>query len=411
MDLPEKKTTIPLRRLRRGVLGLVAQILRMTPIPSTTIGPPKGLILDFRAWAGKLERKRPFMDRGWHHWDIPVREAEVIQSRPPLSLGPETPGPYREAQLYRYPPLFLAHVRSGRLALREGVVISPDDRVFDEFSYQWGSRRSQLPIFRRLRLPVLQRREGVFATILSPGGATPNYFHWLVETLPRLGILEEAGIEGYRLIVPAELAPWQIESLARLGFGEERWVKFGEEHWQVDSLLIPSLLGFTGMCRPWAANWLRQRLAVPERKKGARWLYLSRSGASLRKVSNEEEVVTTLDSLGFESVAPEGMTLEQQIKLFSQAAFIVGLHGAGLTNALFAPRGTRILEFMSPIPGYVNTCYYSLSSALGQRYMYLLGSHPTVPERAPDGTRRWRENLEIAIPELKKAIDVLEAAK
>jgi hypothetical protein len=407
MSLAEKVKTTMLRRLRRRVEGLVAQIIRMTPVASTHLGPPKGLIMDFRIWAGELERKRPFMDRGWHHWDIPVRDAEVIQSRPPLSLEAEMPEPYREAQLYRYPPLFLAHVRSGRLALREGVVISPDDRVFDEFSYSWGNPPSQLPIFRRLRLPAMQHREGVFATILSPGSAAPNYFHWLIETLPRIAILEEAGIGGYRLIVPEEMAPWQTESLARLGFEEDRWVKFGEEHWQVDSLLVPSLLGFTGMCRPWAAKWMRRRLGVPEREKGTRRLYLSRSGARLRKVSNEEEVVAALDSLGFESVSTEGMTLEEQIALFSQAEFIVGLHGAGLTNALFAPRGTRIIEFMSPVAAYLNACYYSLSSAVDHRYLYVLGTHRPPRDTVPAGTTRWRENLEVPIPALSRAVAML----
>lgn len=399
-----------LRRLKRSTHGLVAQVLRRTPIASTHWGPPKGIILDFRAWAEECDRGQPFVERGWHHWHIPVREAEVVQSRPPLTLDSAMPVPYREAQLYRYPPLFLAHLRPGRLALSEGVVISPEDRVFDEFSYYWGRTGFQLPIFSRLRLPPMQHRDGIFATILSPGSASPNYYHWLIETLPRIGILEETGMKDYLLIVPQTLASWQSEALDRLGFGPDQRVGFGEQHWQVDSLLVPSLPGYPGMCRPWAASWLRRRLGVPEEGEGTRRLYVSRSGASQRRVSNEQEVVAALDSLGFEAVSTERMTLEEQISLFSKAQFIVGLHGAGLTNALFAPRGTSILEFMSPVSGYVNACYYSLSSAVGQRYMYLLGSHPTAPESAPAGTRRWRENLEISIPALTRAIGILEAA-
>lgn len=399
-----------LKQLRRRVEGFGAQLLRRVPVASTRLGPPKGIIPDFRVWAEEGDRRRAFLERGWHHWQIAVREAEVIQLRPPLRLEPEMPLPYREAQLYRYPPLFLAHVRQGRLALSEGVVISPEDRVFEEFSYYWGRAPLQVPIFGRLRLPPMEHRDGVFATILSPGSATPNYFHWLVESLPRIAILEEARIEDYCLIVPELLAPWQAATLDRLGLEGARRVGFGEQHWQIDSLLVPSLLGYPGMCRPWAAAWLRRRLGVPEREEGTRRLYVSRSRASHRRVSNEDEVLATLDSLGFECVLTEDMTLEEQISLFSQAQFIVGLHGAGLTNVLFAPRRARVLEFMSPLPGYVNACYYSLASAVGQRYMYLLGSHPTAPQGAPAGRGRWREDLEMPIPALTRAIDLLEAA-
>lgn len=399
-----------IRRLRQWTTAFTAGMLKRSPFSSSQIGPPKGLIWDFRGWAEAIDRKLPFMEKGWRHWSIPVREAEVIQSRPPLSLESEMPEPYREAQLYRYPPLYLAHVRLGRLALREGVVISTDDRVFDEFSYCWGRAPRQLPIFHRLHLPPLKRKAGVYATILSPGSAAPNYFHWLVETLPRIAILEEAGIDNYLLIVPRGMAPWQTESLERLGFSQDRLAEFGEEHWQVDSLLVPSLLGYSGMCRPWAATWLRRRLGVPERKKGTRRLYVSRARAGHRRVSNEEEVLEVLTPLGFESVSMEGATLEEQISLFSEAAYIVGLHGAGLTNALFAPSGTCVIEFMSPVPRYLNACYYSLSSAVGHRYMYLLGTHRARLDALPAGPKRWREDLEVPTNTLSKAVHVLQAS-
>jgi len=399
-----------LRRLKANAQGLLARAIRETPIASTHLGPPKGIILDFRTWAEECDRAQPFVERGWRHWQIPVREAEVVQSRSPLTLDSTMPLPYREAQLYRYPPLFLAHLRLGRLALSEGVVISPTDQVFDEFSYDWGRTGFQRRIFRRLRLPPMEHREGIFATLLSPGSASPNYYHWLIETLPRVGILEEAGLKDYRLIVPQILASWQSEALDRLGLGPERRVGFGEQHWQIDSLLVPSLPGYPGMCRPWAANWLRRRLGVPEGVKATRRLYVSRSGATQRRVSNEQEVVAALAPLGFETISTEDMRLEEQIFLFSQAQFIVGLHGAGLTNVLFAPREARVLEFMSPVPGYVNACYYSLSAAVGLRYMYLMGSHLTAPADFATGTRRWREDLQIPIPALVRSISVLEAA-
>jgi capsular polysaccharide biosynthesis protein len=125
-------------------------------------------------------------------------------------------------------------------------------------------------------------------------------------------------------------------------------------------------------------------------------------------VANEQEVVETLRPFGFEAISTEGMTLEGQISLFSEAGFIVGLHGAGLTNALFAPRGTRVIEFMSPIPAYLNACYYSLCSSVGHRYMFILGRHSSS-STVSSGVRRWREDLEVPIDTLLTGIRMLQA--
>jgi capsular polysaccharide biosynthesis protein len=60
-----------------------------------------------------------------------------------------------------------------------------------------------------------------------------------------------------------------------------------------------------------------------------------------------------------------------QVDLFSQAESIVGPHGAGLTNCVFAPATTKIFELFAP--ACVRPMYYQLSTVVGQSYWYLVG--------------------------------------
>ena len=56
------------------------------------------------------------------------------------------------------------------------------------------------------------------------------------------------------------------------------------------------------------------------------------------------------------------------VALFARAAAVVAPHGAGLTNALFAPPGAAVLEIMSR-RSLVTLCYPDLSNSLGHRHM------------------------------------------
>ena len=55
----------------------------------------------------------------------------------------------------------------------------------------------------------------------------------------------------------------------------------------------------------------------------------------------------------------ESMNLREQIVLFGGASAIVGIHGAGLSNMLFSPAGTFVIELASPFPE--RDCYRGLA--------------------------------------------------
>lgn len=60
------------------------------------------------------------------------------------------------------------------------------------------------------------------------------------------------------------------------------------------------------------------------------------------------------------------MTVLEQIELFKQAAVIMGPHGAGLSNMMWAAKGSVVIEF--PISPNYNVCFGNLARVLGHKY-------------------------------------------
>lgn len=87
-----------------------------------------------------------------------------------------------------------------------------------------------------------------------------------------------------------------------------------------------------------------------------------------RELLNEPDVLdyfkTTYPHLTW--VVYDILSIDETAALFSKASLIVAPHGAGLTNMLFSPKGTTILEFMPMLDP--NVCYWHLSEMIGHTY-------------------------------------------
>jgi hypothetical protein len=78
-------------------------------------------------------------------------------------------------------------------------------------------------------------------------------------------------------------------------------------------------------------------------------IYLSRenqSNYSARCVENEQEVRATLRDRGFVILEPGNMAFRDQVTAINNASVIVGAHGSGFGNLLFARPGTTVIDLM-----------------------------------------------------------------
>lgn len=95
-------------------------------------------------------------------------------------------------------------------------------------------------------------------------------------------------------------------------------------------------------------------------------IYISRSKSRARTVDGEKKLEEYIRSIGGQVLWLEDLPFEEQQRKISDANIIVGLHGAGLTNILWAPENALVLEIL-PQHG-ANACYLSLANACSHRY-------------------------------------------
>ncbi len=115
--------------------------------------------------------------------------------------------------------------------------------------------------------------------------------------------------------------------------------------------------------------------------KGKR-VFVLRNRASTRRLLNQDAVAAALqDRFSFEIIDPAALSLAQQALAFRDADIVVGPHGAGLANMVFAARPSLLLEFYHSEP---QIFYHSLCYALSARHQLV----PGVP--VTQGAKRGR---------------------
>lgn len=190
-----------------------------------------------------------------------------------------------------------------------------------------------------LRVPKMVHRVTRPALLVGGIGA---YYHDVVEYIGSLAIAESLGMAAdLPLVVPQDLAPHQRELLALLGYCGDRLLTLPtDKPLYFERLLFPSRLAAGGRWfDPLLPAWYRRRLGADMPVARDRKLYLTRAGTARRRVVNEDEVIARFANHGYECVAPETLSVKEQIGLFAQASHIAGPAGAAMTNMIFAPPG------------------------------------------------------------------------
>jgi capsular polysaccharide biosynthesis protein len=195
-----------------------------------------------------------------------------------------------------------------------------------------------------------------------------SYFHWICDVLPKLELLSSASTPA-SVIAPALTCIPAAAAACIAAFG------VGVEHYAEHGILfniryLPDLCP-TGNMRPHLMRRIRSRLAK-QRARPERWLYATR-GANVRGIENEREMMAALGTLGFEMIDWSGLTFAEQVQLASEAAVLVGPHGANLTNCLFMREGALLIELRALGDAH-NNCYYALANSVGVQYGYSLHS-------------------------------------
>lgn len=179
-----------------------------------------------------------------------------------------------------------------------------------------------------------------------------NYGHFIFDSLPGVILYHKEILQGKIKIITCELKNWQREFLSILRIPKESIIEVKEPLCICENLIYPSFLNdnlnkpnhMTVLVRNSLIKCIANLNIVNDKL-----IYISRKNYNSRKMVNEDELINELSKFGFIVLQPENYSIQEQIILFSQAKIIIGEIGAGLSNILFAPRGTKVIEIMPEI--------------------------------------------------------------
>ncbi|GAB7095462.1 hypothetical protein JCM30237_26160 [Halolamina litorea] len=173
-----------------------------------------------------------------------------------------------------------------------------------------------------------------------------NYYHWTVECLIRVRLLERHGDATGTyptLLVPEDRSAWMDETLGMIDYAGPV-AGFGGGIAAVDTLVLPTFPDPT----PAECRWLRERMragTAADVGKSRERVYIARDDATVRRVSNQDAVERVLKRYGVETFLLGELSVREQVELFSNAELVVAPHGAGLTNILYSDDLTVIELF------------------------------------------------------------------
>jgi hypothetical protein len=354
---PLKRLVLPARSMKRAALESIGALWEQIP--------------------PRLELST--LDYAGEHTEISVREihpAEVVRlpSRPfrqGTSFGELKAAP---AFVFEIPNVnFWAHYG--------GAVVTADNALLADLSPEvWGPANH--PIFSRWHLPKSELLNGRIAIAVTPE-AGGNYYHWLLDLLPRVLLLKHAtqNFSNYdTLLLNGSRANYERETLTVLGVPPEK-IRFvdSSDRFQIASAVFPSL--DINVVTPWKIRGLRQLASPVQSNQHRRRLYLSRARAAVRRIANEKEILEALRQHDFEIFEAETLSFRGQADLFANASVIVAPHGAALTNIVLCQPGTHVVE-ISTRAGY-RDWYWQLATVAGLSYE-VLEAQPTGSSSGPN---------------------------
>lgn len=204
-----------------------------------------------------------------------------------------------------------------------------------------------------------------------------NYYHWLCETLLRLWMVKDK-ISELVLLLPSkdQLSPFVKATLAPFRFKDVFHIPMGKSL-LVRSLCMPQLKPVMACYNPEAlkdinkiyVNYVKEAAKI-DINLGER-IYISREKSRRRKIINEADVISVLEEYGFAIVYNEDYLFYEQVSFYSKAKYLIGCHGAGLTNMLFMPSSSKILEFhkrQTNFKDHHSLIFWYLADGLGHQY-------------------------------------------
>jgi capsular polysaccharide biosynthesis protein len=252
------------------------------------------------------------------------------------------------------------------------------------------------------------RVQDVGEVISLRDAAEMNYYHFLVDIIGgRLRLANELGLfpsipvlVGRRVL---EERRYVRDAIQLMGIHRDQIVI--QENLPCSAKWIRSKrVYFADPPRQSLANleYVRRVLRVPDSDRASeRRIFLIREPTFGRGINNIEAVMQIAKRFGFEIVQTGDRSMEDQQEIFSASRYVVGIHGAGLTNLIFRKNAAcSVLEIYPPSVKRPRFNFYFMAKALGFHHQFMLAS--ATPQ---DATLNYKSNFDVDVDNLSLALE------
>ncbi len=316
---------------------------------------------------------------------------------PPVALDLAEMGPswrtWLENILVQTEPEFRAvthHVFRRAVVVGQGTVITANGRIVREAALEFvvpgnvpdGLERDAAgPGY---HLKPARYQVVTVPSLLAKRPWAQNFAHFLVDAAALVTLADRIALPaGWQIVItrfddPA-LRAVARDILAVLAPGIPVVEHPDSEMWRFDELHYVSPVHFPAVWkRPESLAMLRSAMVrrTAARPAGVRRLFISRGPAASRKLDNEDDIVAVCAARGFAVVRPHLLSIDEQASLFREAAFVVGVKGAGMANLVFATAGaTALILTPGDLP---EPMFWDISAHVGVRYAEMAGRCTTA---------------------------------
>ena len=240
--------------------------------------------------------------------------------------------------------------------------------VYESFLHDRAAEKTLNP---EMEIGEITKLSGEYA--LLSGSWTNNFFHWIIEYLPKVIILERNNFNGIYLV--DNYSGFIKESLDLLGISESRIQKIEDKSYFAEKIWFTEKYGGEYKLKffPNLINKIRNKFLskVKFNDEKRKILILRKKVNRGTNIVNEKELVDLVSKYGFEPVYMEDFSLREQIEIMANSEAVIGPHGAGFVHTLFMKEKSLVLELFSP--NYIPPCMLPVIDYLKHRYFMIPG--------------------------------------
>ena len=264
----------------------------------------------------------------------------------------------------------------------ENVAAISDKKLYAKCSFQHGNGKiislKNNSVLKKGLTNFQKKYNGNILSLIQ-GASTENYFHWLMDILPKIRIFtSNYSINKINYLYVGNLTSSQKESLKLIGIKKKQiikskiykhiyakklffvthpWYSKGRFHDQSNNL--PS----------WQIIWIKETFLKFKKKfRISKNIYIDRTDSKFShcQIINNLELKEYLKKKNFKIVKLTNQSFVKQIYMFWNANNIIGAHGAALTNLVFCKPKTKVIE-LKPF-GHPGKYYQRISKVNNLHY-------------------------------------------